>query len=249
MQCYNTAWLNQKEGIEFMSINILVVDDEQSIADLIEVYLKNEGFTIYKFYNGQDALRCVESEQLELAILDVMLPDIDGFTICQKIREKHNFPVIMLTAKEEEIDKITGLTLGADDYITKPFRPLELVARVKAQLRRFTKYNSGEPNQEEQLIAFSGLVLDMNTHECTLNEKKLSLTPTEFSILWVLCSNRGRVISSEELFHEVWGDKYFTNSNNTVMVHIRHLREKLHDSAEHPKYIKTVWGIGYKIEN
>ncbi|WP_315074673.1 VanR-ABDEGLN family response regulator transcription factor [uncultured Clostridium sp.] len=231
-----------------MSINILVVDDEQSIADLIEVYLKNEGFTIYKFYNGQDALRCVESEQLELAILDVMLPDIDGFTLCQKIRENYNFPIIMLTAKEEEIDKITGLTLGADDYITKPFRPLELVARIKAQLRRFTKYNSAEPNREEHLIAFSGLVLDMDTHECTLNEKKLSLTPTEFSILWVLCSNRGRVVSSEELFHEVWGDKYFTNSNNTVMVHIRHLREKMHDSTEHPKYIKTVWGVGYKIE-
>lgn len=231
-----------------MSINILVVDDEQSIADLIEVYLKNEGFTICKFYNGQDAFRCVESEQLELAILDVMLPDIDGFTLCRKIREKHNFPVIMLTAKEEEIDKITGLTLGADDYITKPFRPLELVARVKAQLRRFTQYNSAELNQEEHLIAFSGLVLDKDTHECMLNEKKLSLTPTEFSILWVLCSNRGRVVSSEELFHEVWGDKYFTNSNNTVMVHIRHLREKMHDSAEHPKYIKTVWGVGYKIE-
>ena len=231
-----------------MSVNILVVDDEQSIADLIEVYLKNEGFTIYKFYNGQDALRCVESEQLELAILDVMLPDIDGFTLCRKIRENHNFPVIMLTAKEEEVDKITGLTLGADDYITKPFRPLELIARVKAQLRRFTKYNSSEPKQEEHLITFSGLVLDMDTHECTLNEKKLALTPTEFSILWVLCSNRGRVISSEVLFHEVWGDKYFTNSNNTVMVHIRHLREKMHDSAEHPKYIKTVWGVGYKIE-
>lgn len=231
-----------------MNINILVVDDEQSIANLIEVYLKNEGFTIYKFYNGQDALRCVQSEQLELAILDVMLPDIDGFTLCQKIREKHNFPVIMLTAKEEEIDKITGLTLGADDYITKPFRPLELVARVKAQLRRFTKYNSAEPKQEEHMIAFSGLVLDLDNHECTLNEKNLSLTPTEFSILWVLCSNRGRVVSSEELFHEVWGDKYFTNSNNTVMVHIRHLREKMHDSAEHPKYIKTVWGVGYKIE-
>jgi two-component system, OmpR family, response regulator VanR len=231
-----------------MSINILVVDDEQSIANLIEVYLKNEGFTIYKFYNGEDALRCVESEQLELAILDVMLPDIDGFTLCQKIRENHNFPVIMLTAKEEEIDKITGLTLGADDYITKPFRPLELVARIKAQLRRFTKYNSSEPKQEEQLIAFSGLVLDMDTHECTLNEKKLSLTPTEFSILWVLCVSRGRVVSSQDLFHEVWGDKYFTNSNNTVMVHIRHLREKMHDSAEHPKYIKTVWGVGYKIE-
>lgn len=231
-----------------MNINILVVDDEQSIADLIEVYLKNEGFTIYKFYNGEDALRCVESEQLELAILDVMLPDIDGFTLCRKIRENHNFPLIMLTAKEEEIDKITGLTLGADDYITKPFRPLELVARVKAQLRRFTKYNSAEQNQEEHLITFSGLVLDMNTHECMLNEKKISLTPKEFSILWVLCSNRGRVVSSEELFHEVWGDKYFINSNNTVMVHIRHLREKMHDSAEHPKYIKTVWGVGYKIE-
>lgn len=231
-----------------MSINILIVDDEKSIADLIEVYLKNEGFTIYKFYNGKDALQCVQSEQLDLAILDVMLPDIDGFTLCQKIRENHNFPVIMLTAKEEEIDKITGLTLGADDYITKPFRPLELVARVKAQLRRFTQYNSGKPSQEEHLIAFSGLVLDMDTHECTLNEKKLSLTPTEFSILWVLCSNRGRVVSSEELFHEVWGDKYFANSNNTVMVHIRHLREKMHDSAEHPKYIKTVWGVGYKIE-
>lgn len=231
-----------------MGINILVVDDEQSIADLIEVYLKNEGFTIYKFYNGEDALKCVESEQLGLAILDVMLPDIDGFILCQKIRQNHNFPVVMLTAKDEEIDKITGLTLGADDYITKPFRPLELVARVKAQLRRFTKYNSSEQKQEGRFIAFSGLVLDLDTHECTLNEKKLSLTPTEFSILWVLCSNRGRVVSSEELFHEVWGKKYFSNSNNTVMVHIRHLREKMNDNAEHPKYIKTVWGVGYKIE-
>jgi two-component system response regulator VanR len=231
-----------------MSINILVVDDEQSIANLIEVYLKNEGFTIFKFYNGKEALTCIENEKIDLAILDVMLPDVDGFSICQQIREKHNFPVIMLTAKDGEIDKITGLTLGADDYITKPFRPLELIARVKAQLRRFTKYNSTETNREEQLIAFSGLVLNLNTHECTLNERKLSLTPTEFSILWVLCSNRGRVISSEELFHEVWGDKYFTNSNNTVMVHIRHLREKMSDSVERPKYIKTVWGVGYKIE-
>jgi two-component system, OmpR family, response regulator VanR len=238
----------QEEGIELMSTNILVVDDEQSIADLIEVYLKNEGFTVYKFYNGKDAFQCVESEQLELAILDVMLPDIDGFTLCRKIRENHNFPVIMLTAKEEEIDKITGLTLGADDYMTKPFRPLELVARVKAQLRRFTKYNSVESLPEEKLIEFSGLVLNKDTHECTLNERSLALTPTEFSILWVLGSNRGRVVSSEELFHEVWGEKYFTNSNNTVMVHIRHLREKMHDSAEHPKYIKTVWGVGYKIE-
>ncbi len=231
-----------------MGTNILVVDDEQAIADLIEVYLKNEGFTVYKYYNGQDGLNCVNSVQLELAILDVMLPDIDGFAVCQKIRKNHNFPVIMLTAKVEELDKITGLTLGADDYMTKPFQPLELVARVKAQLRRFTKYNSAEPVREEKLIEFSGLVLDKDTHVCTLNEKLLALTPTEFSILWVLGSNRGRVVSSEELFREVWGDKYFSNSNNTVMVHIRHLREKMHDSAEHPKYIKTVWGVGYQIE-
>ncbi|MEL7566654.1 MAG: VanR-ABDEGLN family response regulator transcription factor [Dehalobacterium sp.] len=231
-----------------MSANILIVDDEQAIADLVEVYLKNENYRVFKCYNGHDALKCIENEKLDIAVLDVMLPDVDGFSICQRIREKHNFPVIMLTAKDEEIDKITGLTLGADDYMTKPFRPLELVARVKAQLRRFTKYNSLERVQEERLIAFSGLVLDLDTHECMLNEKKLSLTPTEFSILWVLCANRGRVVSSEELFHEVWGEKYLSASNNTVMVHIRHIREKMHDSAEHPKYIKTVWGVGYKIE-
>lgn len=231
-----------------MVTNILVVDDEQSITDLIEVYLKSENYNVFKFYNGQDALDCIENEKIDLAILDVMLPDVGGFSICQQIREKHNFPVIMLTAKDEEIDKITGLTLGADDYMTKPFQPLEMVARVKAQLRRFTKYNAKEPIKEENTIVFSGLVLDKDKHECTLNEKPLSLTPTEFSILWVLASNRGRVVSSEDLFIEVWGDKYFTNSNNTVMVHIRHIREKMGDRAENPKYIKTVWGVGYKIE-
>lgn len=231
-----------------MSANVLVVDDEQAIADLIEVYLKNEDYTVFKFYNGKDALNCIDNQKIDLALLDVMLPDENGFTICQRIREKYNFPVIMLTAKSEEIDKITGLTLGADDYITKPFQPLEMIARVKAQLRRFTKYNTAESVHDENTIVFSGLVLDRDNHECTMNEKMLSLTPTEFSILWVLASNRGRVVSSEELFHEIWGDKYYTNSNNTVMVHIRHIREKMHDSAEHPKYIKTVWGVGYKIE-
>jgi len=163
-----------------MAANILVVDDEQSIADLIEVYLKNENYNVFKFYYGRDALDCVESRNIDLAILDVMLPDIDGFSICRQIREKHTFPIIMLTAKEEEVDKITGLTLGADDYVTKPFKPLELVARVKAQLRRFTKYNLAEPAREGKLIAFAGLVLNKDNHECTLDERPLALTPTDF---------------------------------------------------------------------
>ena len=227
---------------------ILVVDDERSILDLLEMILKKEQFQVATASDGKSAMALFDSFNPDLVLLDLMLPDIDGFALCQKIRENHKFPIIMLTAKEEEIDKITGLTLGADDYMTKPFRPLELVARVKAQLRRFTKYNSTESLYEENIIEFSGLVLNKDTHECTLNERPLALTPKEFSILWVLCSNRGRVVSAEELFREVWGDKYFTNSNNTVMVHIRHLREKMHDNAEHPKYIKTVWGVGYKIE-
>ncbi|MGE8004329.1 VanR-ABDEGLN family response regulator transcription factor [Lysinibacillus sp. NPDC093216] len=230
-----------------MGINILVVDDEKEIADLIELYLKNENFNVYKFYDAQEALACIHSIKLDLAILDVMMPEIDGFEICRRIREQYHFPVIMLTAKEEEIDKITGLTLGADDYITKPFRPLEVIARVKAQIRRSTKYNHQGTLQNDQIIDFSGLILEQKTRKCMLNEKQLSLTPTEFSILWFLCVNRGRVVSSEELFQEVWGEKYYS-SNNTVMVHIRHLREKMNDSAENPKFIKTVWGVGYTIE-
>jgi len=231
-----------------LSANILIVDDEQAIADLVGVYLKNENFNVFKFYTGRDALKCIETEKIDLAVLDVMLPDISGLAICQQIRERHNFPVIMLTAKDQEVDKITGLTLGADDYITKPFKPLELVARIKAQLRRFTTYNTADAAHNKRVIAFSGLVINLDTHECLLNEKTLPLTPTEFSILWILCSNRGRVVSSEDLFQQVWGEKYYSNSNNTVMVHIRHLREKMHDPAERPRYIKTVWGVGYKVE-
>ncbi len=230
-----------------ITINILVIDDEKEIADLIELYLKNEGFNVFTFYDAKEALTCIQTKKLDLAILDVMMPDIDGFEICRRIREYYHFPVIMLTAKDEEIDKITGLTLGADDYITKPFRPLELIARVKAQIRRFTRYNQQEALQNDMIIDFSGLLLDQNTRKCMLHEKQLSLTPTEFSILWFLCINRGRVVSSEELFQKVWGEKYFS-SNNTVMVHIRHLREKMNDSAENPKFIKTVWGVGYTIE-
>lgn len=230
-----------------MGYAILVVDDEKEIADLVEVYLRAENYEVYKCYTAEQALEIIDHYPLDLAVLDVMLPGVSGFEICRHIREKYTYPVIMLTAREQEADKITGLTLGADDYVTKPFRPLELVARVKAQLRRSTQYNRGGA-EERGIITVSGLVLNLEKHECFLNEKPLSLTPTEFSILWVLCRNRGRVVSTEELFHTVWGEKYFTSSSNTVMVHIRHLREKLGDSAERPRYIKTVWGVGYKIE-
>lgn len=232
-----------------MSENILIVDDEHEIADLIAVYLENENFTVYKYYTGNEALACIQNEKLDLAILDIMLPDVNGLDICRFIRREHNYPVIMLTAKCEEIDKITGLTLGADDYITKPFLPLELVARVKAQLRRYKRYNTGYETDEENVIIHSGLVLNIKTHECMLNEKPLSLTPTEFEILRILCQQKGSVVSSEELFHQIWGDEYFSKNNNTITVHIRHLREKMGDSFDEPKYIKTVWGVGYKIEN
>ncbi len=239
-------WKTSGKKERAIRLNILVVDDEKEIADLIELYLKNENYHVFKFYTAQEALACIEHEKVDLAVLDIMMPDIDGFTILRKIRETLNFPVIMLTAKEEEIDKINGFSLGADDYITKPFRPLELVARVKAQIRRFTFYNQGS-KQQEDIIDFAGLVINKNTRQVFLNERPISLTPTEFAILWYLCANRGTVISSEQLFQEIWGEKYFS-SNNTVMVHIRHLREKMKDAAENPKYIKTVWGVGYTIE-
>ena len=228
-------------------MNILIVDDEKEIADVIELYLKSNEYNIFKYYTGAEALECIENVKLDLAILDVMLPDIDGFTILKKIREKYTFPVMMLTAKIQDIDKITGLTLGADDYIAKPFNPLELVARVKAQLRRYTQYNDTS-DKSDGIIDFKGLVLNRDSHECTYNEKERTLTPLEFNILWILCENRGKVISSEELFEQVWGEKYYKNSNNTVMVHIRHLREKMSDPSGKCDLIKTVWGVGYKIE-
>ena len=228
--------------------HILVVDDETAIADLVEVYLQNEGFTVHKFYNAAGALACAESTPLDLAILDVMLPDMDGFTLCRRIRENHLFPILMLTAKVEDMDKITGLTLGADDYVTKPFNPLELMARVKTQLRRYTRYNQGVPAPAEpEEFDFLGLQISKATHKCTLFGEELSLTPLEFSILWYLCQRRGRVVSSEELFEAVWGEKYM-DSNNTVMSHIARLREKMHEPSRKPKFIKTVWGVGYTIE-
>ena len=229
-----------------MDEKILIADDEREIADLVELYLKNENFQVLKCYDGAQALEIVEKEQLELAVLDIMLPGVNGLEICRRIREKYNYPIIMLTAKDGEMDKINGLTMGADDYITKPFLPLELVARVKAQLRRYTRYNTG--GSQEDVLSVSGLVLNIKTHECLLNERVLNLTPTEFSILRILCQRKGQVVSAEELFHLIWEEEYYTKNNNTITVHIRHLREKMGDSFENPKYIKTVWGCGYKIE-
>lgn len=231
-----------------MSEKILVVDDEKEITDLISLYLQNESFTVYPFYDSLKACEAVKREEFDLAVLDVMMPKMDGFKLCQEIRKEHNYPIIMLTAKEEEVDKITGLTLGADDYMTKPFRPLELLARIKAQLRRYKKYNTITSGDDTQIITLRGLMLNNLTHECTLDEQPLSLTPTEFTILYALCQKKGQVISAEELFHAVWGEEYFSKSNNTITVHIRHIREKMNDSFEDPNYIKTIWGCGYKIE-
>lgn len=234
-----------------MSEKILVVDDEQEISDLVELYLQNENYEVFKFYSARDALACIGSAELDLAILDIMLPEISGFTLCQKIREQHTYPIIMLTAKDGETDKITGLTLGADDYVTKPFHPLELVARVKAQLRRYKRYNPAQASAQalaSEVILHAGLEMDKGTHSCTLNGKPLSLTPTEFSILRILLECKGKVVSSEELFHQIWKDEYYSKSNNTITVHIRHLREKLGDTIDKPKYIKTIWGVGYQIE-
>lgn len=229
-------------------MNILVVDDEKEIADLVELFLKNEGFTVYKFYDSKSAVDCIFSKQIDLALLDVMIDETDGFSILRKIREQNlNFPVIMLTAKVEDSDKILGLSLGADDYIIKPFNPLEMVSRVKAQLRRFTLYNGNGRQENSKIYDGGGLIVNHETHECTLYERAVNLSPTEFNILWLLCQNAGKVVSTEDIFEKVWGEKYL-DSNNTVMVHIRRIREKLNEPPRNPKFIKTVWGVGYKIE-
>lgn len=228
-------------------MNILILDDEAEIGDLVEVFLKNEGYTVFKFHNSKSALECISNTHIDLALLDIMLPDTDGFSVLRKIREKNfTFPVIMLTAKVEDTDKITGLSLGADDYITKPFNPIEMVSRVKAQLRRYTQYNGGK-TANENIFDYAGLIVNNDTHQCTLYEKPVQLTPTEFKIVWLLCENANKVVSTEEIFEKVWGEKYL-DSNNTVMVHIRRIREKLHEPSRNPKFIKTVWGVGYKIE-
>ena len=229
--------------------HILVVDDEKELADVLDLYLTNDGYTVHKCYTGAEALDCMEHTDLDLAILDVMLPDADGFQLCKKLREKSYCPIIMLTARTADGDKIMGLTIGADDYITKPFNPLEVVARVKTQLRRYRLYNSSAPEPEKEIHEYDirGLVINRDNHKCFLFGKEVQLTPLEFSVLWYLCERQGVVVPSEELFEAVWGEKYLKN-NNTVMAHIGRLREKLDEPARSPRFIKTVWGVGYTIE-
>ena len=224
-------------------MNVLVVDDEIEIADLIELYLKNEGYNVYKTYSSEKALKIIKQRNIDLAILDIMMPGIDGFNLCEKIRKEYNFPIIMVTAKITDADKIKGLNIGADDYITKPFMPLELLARVKAQLRRYTSYNQNQ----NKIIAIKDLTLDKDKHECLKNGQKIPLTPTEFAILYLLAENENKVITTEKLFEEVWKETYYPSSSATIMVHIRHLREKLGENDK-IKYINTIWGVGYQIE-
>ncbi|MDE7312901.1 MAG: VanR-ABDEGLN family response regulator transcription factor [Eubacterium sp.] len=234
-----------------MSNHILVVEDEKELADILELYLTNDGYTVSKYYNGTQALACIEHTAFDLAILDVMLPDADGFAILRKIRETSYYPVIMLTARTAREDKIMGLTIGADDYITKPFHPSEVMARVRTQLRRYLQYSQYAPRRDAadavQEYEIRGLLINQDTHKCFLYGKELPLTPIEFSILWYLCAHQGSVIPSEELFEAVWGEKFLKN-NNTVMAHIGRLREKMDEPPRNPKFVKTVWGVGYTIE-
>lgn len=226
-----------------MADKIIVVDDEREIADLIGLYLENDGYEVKKFQTGEQALRDIDGGEPALAVLDVMLPDTDGFTLLRRIREKHSFPVIMLTARVTDSDKILGLTMGADDYITKPFNPLELTARVKTVLRRCRRAVDADFERD-----IRGLTINKQSRKCLLFGEALSLTPTEFDILWYLCENAGRVVTSEELFRAVWKEKYLSASSNTVMAHIGRLREKMHEPPRKPRFVKTVWGVGYEIE-
>ena len=232
-----------------MGIHILVADNEKEETDVISAYLANDGYIIHKFYTGVEALACIENTDLDLAILDASLPDIDGFQICQKIRKTFYYPIIMLSERTDDYDKIMGLAIGADDYMTKPFTTLEIAARVKTLLRRYMHYNNlaAKPHREIKEYCIRGLIINQDNHKCFLFGKELHLTPIEFSILWYLCEHQGIVISSEELFESIWGERALID-NNTVMAHIGRLREKMREPARNPKFIKTVWGVGYTIE-
>jgi DNA-binding response OmpR family regulator len=228
---------------------ILVVDDEKDIADLVEIYLVGDGYQVLKAYNALEGLKILDKEDVKLVLLDIMMPGMNGLEMCKRIREKNNIPIIMISAKSTELDKILGLSTGADDYVTKPFSPLELTARVKSQLRRYTQLNPAAPEKETQTdeVTVGGLVINKKSHRVWVYEQEVKLTPIEFEILFLLASNIGKVFSTDDIFEAVWHEKAY-EANNTVMVHIRRLRTKLGEDERQNKIISTVWGVGYKIE-
>jgi two-component system, OmpR family, response regulator VanR len=228
--------------------NILVVEDERDIAVAIEAYLVNQGYKVFIGSNGIEGLDIVGREKIHLAIVDVMMPRMDGITFTMKLRENHAFPVIMLSAKSEDVDKIMGLNMGADDYVTKPFKPLELLARVNSQLRRYSKFLSmlKENSINSNLFSVGGLELNIDTKEVAVDGNLVKTTPIEFKILTLLIKNPGRVFSAEEIFERVWNEQAI--STDTIMVHVRNIREKIEINPKNPKYLKVVWGVGYKIE-
>lgn len=231
-----------------MDKNILIVDDDHEIVNLLEIYLKNEGYKIFKAYNGVEALKIIKNANIQLVILDIMMPELNGIEVCKQIRTTLNIPILMLSAKNEDTDKITGLLTGADDYMVKPFNPIEVTVRVKTLLRRAYYFNENMMNlQNEDIIRIDSLVIKKSTHSVLVDDININLTSTEFEILHLLSSHPGRVFGAEEIFERVWKEKYY-QSNNTVMVHISKLRDKLEKAMSGEKIIHTIWGVGYKIE-
>lgn len=226
------------------NISILIADDEEEIAELVAIHLEKEGYDIFKVHNGQDALQVIQTRPIDLLILDIMMPKMDGYEVTRQIREQYNMPIIFLSAKTSDFDKVQGLVIGADDYITKPFTPIELVARVNAQLRRFMKFNQPKVNDNKTIIEFGEIVISPDQRTVFLHGETVELTPKEFDILYLLASHPKKVYSVENIFQKVWGDAYF-EGGNTVMVHIRTLRKKLGEDKRKNKLIKTVWGVGY----
>ena len=227
--------------------NILICDDDKEIVDAIEIYLKNEGYKVYKAYDGEEAIRILNAEDIQLLIMDVMMPKLDGIHATLKIREYSSIPIIMLSAKTEDTDKILGLNVGADDYVSKPFNPLELIARVKSNLRRYTKLGNMSAPEESNVYRIGGLCMDDDTKEVTVDGEPVRLTPIEYSILLLLVKNPGRVYSIDQIYENIWNEAAI-GADNTVAVHIRHIREKIEINPKEPRYLKVVWGVGYKID-
>ena len=227
--------------------NILVCDDDREIVDAIDIYLKNEGYNVIKAYDGEQALDILKTEEVHLLVIDVMMPKLDGIRATLKIRETSSIPIIILSAKSEDTDKILGLNIGADDYVTKPFNPLELVARVKSNLRRYTTLGSLEQAENSHVYKVGGLKMNDDTKEVEVDGEQVKLTPIEYNILLLLVKNQGKVFSINQIYENIWNEDAI-GADNTVAVHIRHIREKIEINPRDPKYLKVVWGVGYKVE-